>query len=283
MRPGPDGGLEDPWRRDPHSDSASTGRVRCQSAPPRRSAPAEAVAQAVWLSRRGRTRCDSDPDCNVWISSPARLGVSPGCRLAVGVQRGGRRPHHLGHPAAGAVAAAARLADDAGLPLLLDVRPGAVIMDSGKDQRGRGHGPEVDFTELAGRRRRPLAGSGQQWTGRYPVPSSSSSTRPTSRRSRVPVGRTRLRGRPVAGVSDIIDPRRLNPCSASSSSTRREVPSPAARPYQCPARGAGRPGRRRLAGTSRRAAAARRGGGPLGIADPEGNRADDVTGSEGTR
>lgn len=48
------------------------------------------------------------------------------------------------------VAAAAALADEAGFPLLIDLRPGLVILDSGKDQwDDDAHGLELDFTELA--------------------------------------------------------------------------------------------------------------------------------------
>jgi hypothetical protein len=47
-------------------------------------------------------------------------------------------------------AAAAALADDAGFPLLVDLRPGLVIIDSGKDQwEDDAHGLELDFTDLA--------------------------------------------------------------------------------------------------------------------------------------
>ncbi len=47
-------------------------------------------------------------------------------------------------------AAAAALADDAGFPLLVDLRPGLVIIDSGKDQaEADAHGLELDFTDLA--------------------------------------------------------------------------------------------------------------------------------------
>ncbi len=48
-------------------------------------------------------------------------------------------------------AAAAALADDTGFPLLVDVRPGLVIIDSGKDQWEAGaHGLDLDYTDLAG-------------------------------------------------------------------------------------------------------------------------------------
>ena len=47
-------------------------------------------------------------------------------------------------------AAAAALADDTGFPLLVDLRPGLVIIDSGKDQwEDDAHGLELDFIDLA--------------------------------------------------------------------------------------------------------------------------------------
>ncbi len=47
-------------------------------------------------------------------------------------------------------AAAAALAEAAGFPLLVDLRPGLVIFDSGKDQaEDDAHGLELDFSELA--------------------------------------------------------------------------------------------------------------------------------------
>ncbi len=46
--------------------------------------------------------------------------------------------------------AAAALADGAGFPLQIDLRPGLVIIDSGKDQWDRdAHGLDLDFTDLA--------------------------------------------------------------------------------------------------------------------------------------
>jgi hypothetical protein len=46
--------------------------------------------------------------------------------------------------------AAAALADDAGFPLLVDLRPGLVILDSGKDRwEDDAHGLPVDFGDLA--------------------------------------------------------------------------------------------------------------------------------------
>ena len=46
--------------------------------------------------------------------------------------------------------AAARLAEEAGFPLMLDLRPGLVVLDSGKDQwDADAHGLSLDFTDLA--------------------------------------------------------------------------------------------------------------------------------------
>lgn len=46
--------------------------------------------------------------------------------------------------------AAARLADDAGFPLLVDVRPGLAVLDSGKDRwDADAHGLALDFADLA--------------------------------------------------------------------------------------------------------------------------------------
>jgi hypothetical protein len=48
------------------------------------------------------------------------------------------------------VTAATGLADTAGFPLLVDLRPGLVVLDSGKDQYdGDAHGLDLDFTALA--------------------------------------------------------------------------------------------------------------------------------------
>lgn len=48
------------------------------------------------------------------------------------------------------VAAATCLADDVGFPLLVDLRPGRVVLDSGKDRwEADAHGLDVDFADLA--------------------------------------------------------------------------------------------------------------------------------------
>lgn len=50
------------------------------------------------------------------------------------------------------VAAAAEIADDAGFDLLIDLRPGLVVLDSGKDRADPdAHGLDLDFADLAAR------------------------------------------------------------------------------------------------------------------------------------
>ncbi len=57
--------------------------------------------------------------------------------------------------------AAARLADEVGFPLLIDLRPGLVILDSGKDLwDADAHGLDVDFSALAARVQRVARGLG---------------------------------------------------------------------------------------------------------------------------
>ncbi|MBO3100612.1 VOC family protein [Cellulomonas fengjieae] len=58
-------------------------------------------------------------------------------------------------------AAAAALADEAGFPLLIDLRPGLVILDSGKDQwEADAHGLDLDFVGLAERLQTAARGLG---------------------------------------------------------------------------------------------------------------------------
>ena len=104
-------------------------------------------------------------------------------------------------------AAAAALADDAGFPLLVDLRPGLVIIDSGKDQwEDDAHGLELDFTDLAGTSRPLPANSGPLRIQGCRASLSSSSTPPTSPRSArsgSPRSGTPTTGEPGAPTSTI--------------------------------------------------------------------------------
>jgi hypothetical protein len=155
--PGPDGGLEDRWRRDPPLRL----RPSTESRPLRNRLhldvvrPAEAVAQADLGEPTGPYGVrHSDPDGNEVDLVPGEvLGSEPATAdwQAVFSAMAGYRTSSPTQQRQ-LVTVAAGLADDAGFPLLLDLRPGVVIMDSGKDQwEAEAHGLEVDFTALAGR------------------------------------------------------------------------------------------------------------------------------------
>lgn len=153
--PTEDGGLADPWQRDPAI------RIR-QSNEPRHLRnrihldvvrPAAAVEQASPGEASGPYGvCHADPDGNEVDLVPGDpLGETAGTsdwQTVFGAIAGYRvtSPTQQRDLAA----AAGELADDAGFPLLVDLRPGLVILDSGKDQAEEdAHGLDLDFTDLA--------------------------------------------------------------------------------------------------------------------------------------
>ncbi len=110
-------------------------------------------------------------------------------------------------------AAAAALADDTGFPLLIDLRPGLVIIDSGKDQwEADAHGLELDFTDLAGNLQtaaRELGATADPGLPRFAQLFLDAADVAAVRAFWVAaLGYTHDRR---AGVTDIHDPRRLNP------------------------------------------------------------------------
>lgn len=150
-----DGELADPLRRDP------TIQIRESTEPrPLRNRihvdvvrPAAAVQQASLGEASGPYGvCHTDPDGNeVDLVPGAALGERIGTAdwqavfSAMACYRitSSTQQRDL-------AAAAAALADGTGFPLLVDLRPGLVIIDSGKDQwEGDAHGLELDFTDLA--------------------------------------------------------------------------------------------------------------------------------------
>ncbi|GIG19719.1 hypothetical protein Cch01nite_04430 [Cellulomonas chitinilytica] len=155
--PTQDGGLADPLRRDPAI------RVRRATEPrPLRNRihldvvrPETAVEQAGLGEAFGPFGvCHADPDGN-------EVDLVPGDAL----DEGGRAAdwqavfsamacYRVTAPTqqADVAVAAAELADAVGFPLLVDLRPGFVVLDTGKDQwDGEAHGLDVDFTGLAQR------------------------------------------------------------------------------------------------------------------------------------
>src|SRR5262249_55595991 len=110
-------------------------------------------------------------------------------------------------------AAAAALADDTGFPLLVDLRPGLVIIDSGKDQwADDAHGLKLDFTDLAANLQtaaRELGATADPGLPRFAQLFLDAADVSAVRAFWVAaLGYTHDRR---AGVSDIQDPRRLNP------------------------------------------------------------------------
>ena len=155
--PREDGSLSDPLRRDP------VMRIR-QSTEPRPLRhrihldvvrPAAAVEQASPGQASGPWGvCHTDPDGN-------EVDLVPGGLLS---ERNGTADWHAVFSAMtcyrttsstqqrAVAAAAAALADETGFPLLVDLRPGLVVVDSGKDQwEDDAHGLDLDFTDLAER------------------------------------------------------------------------------------------------------------------------------------
>src|SRR5215207_240629 len=148
--------LADPLRRDPAI------RIRRSTEPrPLRNRihldvvrPAAAVEQASLGQASGPFGvCHTDPDGN-------EVDLVPGDALTERIATADWQAvfsamacYRITSPAQqrDLVAAVAALADDAGFPLLIDLRPGLVIIDSGKDQsEDDAHGFELDFTDLAG-------------------------------------------------------------------------------------------------------------------------------------
>ena len=153
--PGEDGGLVDPLRRDP----AMRFRQSTEPWPLRNRIHLDVVRPAAVVEQAGLGEasgpfgvCHTDPDGN-------EVDLVPGGALGEGTGTddwqavfGAVASYRVASPAQqrNLAAAAAALADDAGFPLLVDLRPGLVILDSGKDQwEADAHGLELDFPDLA--------------------------------------------------------------------------------------------------------------------------------------
>jgi hypothetical protein len=216
--PGEDGGLADPLRRDPAI------RIRQSTEPrPLRNRihldvvrPAAVVEQASPGEASGPFEvCHTDPDGNeVDLVPGSALGERIGTAdwqvvfSAMACYRviSPTQQHDL-------AAAAAALADATGFPLMVDLRPGLVIIDSGKDQsEDDAHGLELDFTDLAANLQtaaRELGAAADPGLPRFAQLFLDAADVAAVRAFWVAaLGYTRDRR---AAVSDIHDPRRLNP------------------------------------------------------------------------
>ena len=153
--PAEDGGLADPLRRDPGV------RIRrsTESRPLRNRIHLDVVrpTAAVEEARPGEPSgpyevCHADPDGNEVDLVPGDpLGETTGT-ADWHVVFGTMTCYRTASPAQqrDLAAAAAALADKAGFPLMIDLRPGLVILDSGKDLgEADAHGLDLDFADLA--------------------------------------------------------------------------------------------------------------------------------------
>jgi hypothetical protein len=216
--PGEDGGLADPLRRDP----ALRVRPPTESRPLRNRIhldvvrPAAAVEQADLGEAAGPWGvCHPDPDGN-------EVDLVPGDPLGEGNETADWQAvfsamacYRVTSPTQqrDLASAAAALAVDAGFPLLVDLRPGLVVIDSGKDQwDDDAHGLPLDFTDLAARLQsaaRELGATADPGLPRFVQLFLDAADVAAVRAFWVAaLGYTHDRR---AGVSDIHDPRRLNP------------------------------------------------------------------------
>ncbi len=216
--PGEDGGLVDPLWRDP----AMRIRQSTQPRPLRNRVhldvvrPAAEVEQASLGEGSGPYGvCHADPDGNEVDLVPGEaLGEGDGTAdwqavfSAMACYRVTSVPQQRD-----LVAAAAAVADTAGFPLQVDVRPGLVILDSGKDQwETDAHRLELDVTDLAAN----LQAAARR-VGATPEPGLPRFVQLLLDAADVAAVRAFWAGAlgyihdRRAGVSDIYDPRRLNP------------------------------------------------------------------------
>ncbi|GAB3768804.1 hypothetical protein FB382_002632 [Nocardioides ginsengisegetis] len=212
------GGLTDPLRRDP----ALRIRESAEQRPLRNRIHLDVVrpAAAVERARPGEPSgpygvCHADPDGNEVDLVPGDpLGESPGTsdwQVVFGAMACYRVTSSAQQR--DLAAAAAALADDAGFPLLVDLRPGLVVIDSGKDQADAdAHGLDLDFTDLAARIQataRDLGATADPALPRF-VQLFLDATDVAALRAfwTAALGYTADRR---VGVSDIHDPRRLDP------------------------------------------------------------------------
>lgn len=213
-----DGGLVDPLRRDPPllirpSDDMRPLRNRIHLDVVR---PAATVAGLGLGDGSGPYGvCHADPDGNEVDLVPAdRLGdteATADWHAVFGAVTCYRTTTAMQQIYL--VAAAADLADEAGFPLLIDVRPGLVVLDTGKDLwEADVHGLDVDFVELAAH----LQAAARE-RGAAAEPALLRFVQVFLDAADVAAVRDFWRAAlgyaddPRAGVTDLVDPRRLDP------------------------------------------------------------------------
>lgn len=150
-----DGGLADPRRRDPGlrvrpSTESRPLRHRIHLDVVRPAASLEEIGLGAGAGPWGVRHADTDGnEVDLLASDP--LGEGPGTSDWLTVW-GAMACYRTTSPVQqrDLAAAAAALADAAGFPLLVDLRPGLVVLDTGKDQaEAEAHGLALDFEDLA--------------------------------------------------------------------------------------------------------------------------------------
>jgi hypothetical protein len=219
--PGADGGLADPLRRDP----AIRIRPSTEPRPLRNRIHLDVVRPTAAVEGAGLGEasgpygvCHADDDGN-------EVDLLPGAALGEGIGTADWRAvfsamacYRVTSPTQqrDLAAAAAALADGSGFPLLVDLRPGLVILDSGKDQwEADAHGLELDFVDLAEKVQtaaRELGAAADPALPRFAQLFLDAADVAAVRAFWVAaLGYVHDRR---AGLSDIVDPRRLDPVLA---------------------------------------------------------------------
>ncbi|MBA2890161.1 VOC family protein [Nonomuraea soli] len=216
--PGQDGGLADPLRRDP----ALRIRESAEPRPLRNRIHLDVVRPEAAVGQAGLGEASgpfgvrhADPDGN-------EVDLVPGAALGEGGETADWQAvfsamacYRTTSPAQqrDLAATAAALAGDVGFPLLIDLRPGLVILDSGKDQwEEDAHGLGLDFTDLARKLQAAARGLGAGADPGLPrfvqLFLDAADVEAIRAFWAAALGYTHDRR---AGASDIHDPRRLNP------------------------------------------------------------------------
>jgi hypothetical protein len=216
--PGGNGLLADPLRRDP----ALRFRTSDEPRPLRNRVHLDVVRPAAAVEQAGLGEASgpygvrhTDPDGN-------EVDLVPGGALGEGAATSDWQAvfsamacYRTTSPAQqrDLAAAAATSADDAGFPLLVDVRPGLVILDSGKDRwEADAHGLDLDFAGLAANLQtaaRELGATADPALPRFVQLFLDAADVPAVRAFwRTALGYDEDRR---AGVKDLHDPRRLEP------------------------------------------------------------------------
>ena len=216
--PEDDGGLADPLRRDPEVRMRLSTELR----PLRNRIHLDVVRPSAAVEQLGLGQatgpygvCHTDPDGN-------EVDLVPGSALGDEIETADWQAvfsamacYRVTSPTqkADLASRAAALADDAGFPLLVDLRPGLVILDSGKDQwEDDAHNLPVNFTNLAAEIQsaaRELGATADLGLSRFAQLFLDAADVAAVRAFWVAA--LEYVNDPRAAVSDIYDPRRLNP------------------------------------------------------------------------